>query len=464
MTQLKSFKTLQKAAKEATNNNITKSISLCKKAISQLSTNSHAYKLLATNLIKMQRYDEAGVALKKTITLVSELESDELQHLLGCNMISQRDYRSALSILEVLFNRNGDSKILLDIALAYFHLGDYQSSRDIYLKLIELEPNNHQAKFNLYPILLQLKDYKNAWICFHSRLERQEIKDQVHWFAPQWSGESISRKNILIYPEQGVGDNLVYSGCFAEAIADAKETHIVCDNRLKGLYQHNFPTAIIHSYADINKAQVIDADLDVQIFAGSLAYLYLLSEQAFLNQPPLSIPKPLQQAKASRLSDKKLKVGISWFHGRINDGNEHSMFLDELLPLLKNQNIEWVNLQFGEWQPEVSALEQKHGIKIVHFDDCCASDDFDHYGALIANLDLVISASNAALMFATRLGIKSWMFSPAPEMFLQRGEDIYDGKTIKKVDHFYRSNEESWQGVIEQMCDAIKALPDYPQS
>ena len=172
-------------------------------------------------------------------------------HLLGCNYISQQRYDTALTTLEQVFNLSENTTVLLDIALFYANLGDFKNAGDVYLELIELEPSNHQAKFNLYPILLNFKDYHNAWICFHSRLERQEIKAQVHWFASDWNGESLVNKNILIYPEQGFGYNLAYTGCFSEAIAEAKQTHIVCDNRLKGLYKHNFPTAKIYSYDDV---------------------------------------------------------------------------------------------------------------------------------------------------------------------------------------------------------------------
>ena len=169
------------------------------------------------------------------------------------------------------------------------------------------------------------------------------------------------------------------------------------------------------------------------------------------------MPQFLQQEKNCRLSDKKLKVGISWFHGRINDGNKHSMHLEELLPLLQIENIEWVNLQFGDWQSEVKKVESKYGIKITHFDDCCASGDFEHYGALIASLDLVIAASNAALMFATRLGIKAWMFLPAPNTILQQ-ENFEDFNKRHKERRFYRSNDEGWEGVVQQMCNEIKLL------
>lgn len=448
---------LKQASAEAKKNNYLKSITLCKSIIKKTPQYAAAYKLLATNFIKLNRLDEVETTLKKVISLVNAEESYPLTHLLGCNFISQGQYNNALDVLENLFNKTGDSKVLLDIALAYSNLGNYENARAVYLKLIELEPDNHQAKFNLYPIFLHFKEYQDAWVCFHSRLERQEIKDQVHWFAPKWGGESLVGKNILIYPEQGIGDNLAYTGCFSEAIADAKKTYIVCDNRLRGLYRHNFPTAHILSYADVNREQAINDELDLQILAGSLSYLYRPSEESFTRQKNLTIANALRESIAARLSKKRLRIGISWFHGRVNDGNQFSMSLEELLPLLQIEDIEWVNLQFGEYQKEIDSFKGKHGIAITHFDDCSAAGDFEHYGALIANLDLVISASNAALMLASRLGVKSWMFLPSLSQS-NEPENYNDSHWTKNCRHFYKNQDKDWHSVVQQFCDAIKLL------
>ncbi len=457
MQQNKLVAKLKLASLESSKENYIKSIALCKSIIKKEPNYAVAYKLLVTNLLKLSRFDEAEKILKKVIRLVNEEESYPLLHLLGCNYISQREYQKALSILEDLFNQTGNSKVLLDIALSYFNLDEYENARDVYMKLIELEPNNHQAKFNLYPILLHFKEYQDAWVCFHSRLERQEVKDQVHWFATPWSGESLVDKTILIYPEQGIGDNLAYTSCFAEAVADAKKSYIVCDNRLKALYRDNFPTAHILSYADVNREQAINADLDLQILAGSLSYLYRPCEESFAKPANLTIPSELIAAKKSRFSKKRLRIGVSWFHGRINDGNKFSMYLEELLPLLKVEGIEWVNLQFGDWQKEVESLKAKHGISISHFEDCSAAGDFEHYGALIANLDLVISASNAALMFASRLGVKSWMFSPG-SCQSKEPENFKDSHFIKNSRDFFQGQHKNWGGVVQQFCDEIKLL------
>lgn len=450
---------LKKASSESQKGNYLKSISLCKKILDKDSQNIATLKLLATSLIKLNRFSEVEVVLKKVVKLVDGEASYTLLHLLGCNYIHQFKYQDALDVLEKLFNQTGDSKILLDVALSYFKLGNYEAARDVYLKLIELEPHNHQAKFNLYPILLHFQDYKNAWVCFHSRLQRQEIIDQVHWFAPQWNGESLVGKKILIYPEQGIGDNLYYTGCFTEVIADAEETHIVCDNRLKDLYKQNFPTATIYSYDDVNATQAINAELDVQILVGSLPYLYRETASSFANNKPLSISQADVQRTKAQLKTEKLRIGISWFHGRVNDGNEHSMYLEELLPLLKIEGIEWVNLQFGEWQKEVKAFEEKHGINITHIESCSAAGDFNQYGSLIANLDLVISASNAALMLASRLGVKTWMFLVGKEKGI-KPRNVQDTLATKNSRTFYKDLAPNWDHVVQQFSNEIQALPE----
>lgn len=450
---------LKKASVEAKNGNYLKSLSLCKSIIKKEKINKFAYKLLVTNLIALNRYSEVEVALKKVIPHTEGEESAQLSHLLGCNYISLKDNVSALNVLETVFNESGDCKILLDIALAYYNLGNYEAARDVYLKLLEFEPNNHQAKFNLYPILLHFKDYKNAWACFHSRLERQEMKDQVHWFASPWSGESLVGKNILIYPEQGIGDNLYYTGCFSEAIADAKHTHIVCDNRLKALYKQNFPTATIYSYEDVNSTQTINGDLDLQILVGSLPYLYRQTACSFSNNKKLTISDCDISEVNERLTTKKLRIGLSWFHGRINDGNEHSMYLEDMLPLLKINGIEWINLQFGEWHEEVKSFQSKHGISITHIEECSAAGDFNDYGSLIANLDLVISASNAALMLASRLGVKNWMFLVGKEQQVNPNT-LQDTLSLKNSRTFYKNLAPNWDAVINSFCDELNALPE----
>ena len=119
--------------------------------------------------------------------------------------------------------------------------------------------------------------------------------------------------------------------------------------------------------------------------------------------------------------------------------------------------MEWVNLQFGDWEKEVEVINEEHGIQITHLENCSASGDFNQYGSLIANLDLVISAGNAALMLATSLGIKSFLFLPGFDEKIDRNY-IKGLPTINNTYNFYKGSDKNWSEVVDQICNEIRVL------
>ena len=455
MTNKKLINILKKSQEEFSKNNFLKSISHCRKAIKQFPSITSTYKLLATNYIQLKRFKEAEVTVQQALALNTDID-DELMHLLGCIYNSMEMYEKSLNVLETLFNRTGNTKLLLDIGLNLAALGNFNDARDVYFKLLELDPDNVSAKFNLSTILLYFHDFETAWTLFHSRLQRSELIDKVHWYGNQWQGEPLTNKRVLIWPEQGIGDNFLYCSCFNEAIADAAHCYILCDSRSKALYQHNFPDATIISDIELKSMNGSPFKVDVQILSGSLTYLYRSTIDSFVKQQDLKIPDELVKEKAVQLSNRKLKVGLSWFHGKENNGNEYSMYLDNLLPLLKIDSIEWVNLQFGHWEKEVISIQKKHGIELSSFNDSSAAGDFSSYGALIKNLDLVIAPSNAAFMYAARLGVKSWIFTPIPDYHFGEGEA--NSLWFNDVKQFCRKNEDNWDNVVASLMQEVQLL------
>lgn len=456
MTELKALKILKKASSESAKENFIKSISLCKKVINLSPDSTHAYKLLATNLMQLRRFSEAESAIKKTIILLDDEDEITMHHLLGCLYNESGQRLKSLNLLESLFNRTGDIDVLLDIGLCLANMGQYEDARNVYLKLLELDPSNKSAQFNCWHILIYFKDFQKGWLFFHSRLQRPEIKKNIRWYGPQWSGEPLVGKTVLIWPEQGIGDNLFYSSCFSEAVADARHCYILCDTRLKALYEYNFPNATILSKFDLDDLLNTSFEIDIQILAGSLSYLYRSSMEQFKRQKCLKLPIEQIKSIADRLSVDKIKVGISWFHGKVNDHDEYSMFLEELVPLLQIEGVEWVNLQFGDWAKEASAIEAKHGIVLRHWQDCTAEGDFIDYGELINNLDLVIAPSNAAFMYSARLGVKTWLFTPTPAYEID--EDDINSLWYEDIKQFCKGENDDWNSVVHKLCRELNGI------
>lgn len=438
-----------KAQQANTEQKYLDAIKHCRKAIKMDQQNIPAHQLLSIALTKLCRYHEATPIIKSAILLNKNGNNTTLLHLLGCNYIYTEQYSMSLNILEKEFHQTGNLNILLDIGLNLAEQGAYHDARNIYLKLLKQQPDNHQAQFNLYSIMLYFHNFTHAWFLFHSRLQRQDLQQEVQWLSKQWEGESLHNKNILVWSEQGVGDNLLYSSCLAEAIQDAQQVLVVCDERCIRLFQDNFPQATFLSIRQINQQRALPFPLDLQILAGSLTYLYRQQHADFSRQQSLRISASVLSQNMQQWENNKLKVGISWFHGRINNGNRYSMPLAQLLPLFALPNIEWVNLQFGEYHKELAALEQRHNLHIHNFKSNQAKDDFANYGALISQLDIVIAPSNATFMFAARLGIESWLFTPKPDVLL--GPDPTQSPWFENVKQFCKPLGEDWKKVIDKM-------------
>jgi len=73
--------------------------------------------------------------------------------------ILKRDYESAVQEYEE--NPNSFSALMC-FAFTYYQLGDYESARDVYIKVGEISPENYTSFWNLANTCVRLKDYSGA--------------------------------------------------------------------------------------------------------------------------------------------------------------------------------------------------------------------------------------------------------------------------------------------------------------
>ena len=87
--------------------------------------------------------------------------------------------------------------------------------------------------------------------------------------APVWDGSSLADKTILVYGEQGIGDEIMFASCLPELIEQADRCLVACEPRLVPLFRRSFPTATVVSIDDIRSGKNVPHldDLDVQILS-----------------------------------------------------------------------------------------------------------------------------------------------------------------------------------------------------
>ena len=106
------------------------------------------------------------------------------------------------------------------------------------------------------------------------------------------------------------------------------------------------------------------------------------------------------------------KIGITWKSKREVLGEEKSINLDLLFPILKLKNFSFINLQYGNTNFEIDNYYKKNKIIIHTINNIDLFDDFNSIAALLLNLDLFITISNSTAHLAGALGVETWLIKP----------------------------------------------------
>lgn len=295
--------------------------------------------------------------------------------------------------------------------------GQFADSAASLQHALEIRPDLPAAHFNLAMTWFLMGELDRGWSEYEWRWKCRNFGNRpvaISHLAPAWNGEPLSGKSLLVYGEQGVGDEIMFASCVPGLLPSAGRLLLACEVRLMPLFARSFPEATILSleslaYAD-GRSKL--GQVDWQVAAGSV--------------PRLSPPRPprprtgsgfLAAAKdARRVWQERLqelgtgrKIGISWRGGKDAAEQRHrSIALEQWQPILTTPTCRFVNLQHGESQAEVLDVSSRFGVAIAHYPEINPIVDLDSFAALISALDLVISVDNSTLHLAAALGVPTW--------------------------------------------------------
>src|SRR5206468_868014 len=104
-----------------------------------------------------------------------------------------------------------------DYAEAYANLGILlvedgrpDEALPIYQRAIELNPQASNAHWNYGLALLVTGDFDRGWIEFDGGRVKASNDLALLKTRPEWNGEDLHGKTILLYGEQGLGDTLQF--------------------------------------------------------------------------------------------------------------------------------------------------------------------------------------------------------------------------------------------------------------
>lgn len=321
-------------------------------------------------------------------------------------------------------------------------------------KAIRLDPKLPDAHYNRGLAQLQLGDW-NGWQGYEYNLGKHKgRKERVYGIIPRWTG--VKGLKLVAYGEQGIGDEISFASCIPDLMKE-NDVIIECDSRLQGLFSRSFDCKVYGTRYHNSVDWPLKEDIDASVAFGSLPGFYRKKDEDFPGTPYLKADperRLMMRALLDSLGPKK-KVGISWAGGLKETGAaRRSMLLYDLMPILR-QDATFISLQYRDAE-ELVTIEENHGIKVHHWPWIVQAKDYDNTAALVAELDLVITVTQAAVHIAGALGTPCWVLVPRAPMWRYRlsGDTMPWYKSVK----LYRQRTEWVHPISEIASDLGKWL------
>ncbi|WP_042694028.1 tetratricopeptide repeat protein [Azospirillum sp. B506] len=300
--------------------------------------------------------------------------------------------------------------------------GRYVEAAACFEEALAQQPDLATATYNLSLLALLHGDLPRGWAGYERRFAAGEVMPNRRFAVPRWGGQLLRGKRLLVWREQGVGDEILFASCYPDVIDWAGgPVTIECDPRLVPLFRRSFPKAVVRAesctgdaFGEIPRETIEPPDCDLQVPAGDLPGLLRGSLSAFEPQGSWLVPDAaLVERWAERLAalGPGLRVGIGWRSQLMTTERKAAyVMLEHWGPLFAVPGLQFVNLQYGDCEAELRAAEERFGVTIHRWADLNLKDDFDGAAALTANLDLVISPAMSAGELAGALGVPVWRF------------------------------------------------------
>ncbi len=230
---------------------------------------------------------------------------------------------------------------------------------------------------------------------------------------PRWDGQPFGG-TLLISLEAMIGDEILMSQLLLDIVARQQPAVVEADARCLTLFRRAFPSI---TFVDRKTSALGDCLAHGGEFrqAMTLDLLEALQRRwtlpgtpGWLRAPEEAVAKKRAEYRA-RWPEKKL-IGISWRSRQFYNGMDlKSLPLAALEKTLAVDNVQFINLQYGDVQQELASL----GVRAPWCDAAVNPfGDIDALAAQISALDAVISTSSTTAHLAGALGISTTVVLP----------------------------------------------------
>ncbi|OAI30908.1 hypothetical protein A1351_00875 [Methylosinus sp. R-45379] len=330
-------------------------------------------------------------------------------------------------------------------------LGRFDEARAQFDHALAIDPRHAETKANKGTLLLLRGEFEQGLELFEHRWVLDDRpKTEVAYRWPEWRGEPLAGKSLLILDEAGLGDALQfirYAPLLAKA--GAKVTYH-CRPALLRLMRG------LGENVEIIAAPAQDAAYDYCVTLCSLPRAFGTRAETIPGESYLHAEPERAALWRERLAGEGLKVGIAW-QGSAHSRSDHARAapLAAFAPLGAIAGVRLYSLQknFGADQLRGAPM------RVMSFgaDFDAGADAFVDTAAVIENLDLVVTIDTSIAHLAGALGKPVWIaIKHAPEWRWQLERE--DSPWYHSARLFRQEKRGDWSDVFARMARELEAL------
>jgi tetratricopeptide (TPR) repeat protein len=363
------------------------------------------------------------------------------RRMLGRHDLAVEDYQRAAQLAP------GDVEVLSNLGTALHSLDRHHDALAALDAAIVRAPNHALAHYNAALVLLHLGAFRRGWQEYEWRWSTPFFAPQRRSFAtPQWRGEDIAGRTVLLHSEQGFGDTIQFLRYVPLAAGRGAHVIIEVPRELADL-AGTIPG--VHRMI-VRGDPLPPFDLHCPLLSLPLAFATGLegipSQTPYLAAPPARVAQWRDRIDAVG----RPRIGLVW-SGRSSHPNDASRSIPfaSLGPLFATGNRSFVSLQSEIREADRDAIAASRLIRLPH-----PFADFADTAAVIASLDAVVTVDTAVAHLAGALGRPVFILLPWASDFRWL-LDRADSPWYPTARLFRQPTPGGWESAIARVAEEI---------
>ncbi len=331
-------------------------------------------------------------------------------------------------------------------------LGRLDDALASYDSALRIKPDLAEAHYDRGMVHLLSGHFEDGWPGYEYRWQIAGIQGgkQRHGDSPRWQGEPADGRTMLLWAEQGLGD----------AIQFARYVPMLVERGWRVVLE--VPLPLTRLFAGIAGVTVIPIGEPLPYFEVQCPLLSL--PLAFATTvttipapgPYLGVRRDAVAIWSNRLPRDGLRVGIAWQGSPDHKNDRNRSFrLKQFSRIACLPDVHLISLQKGPGADQLVGLSPDVAVRALGPD--YDNGDFFDTAAVVAGLDLVISADTSVAHLAGALGRPVWVALPAaPDWrWLIDREDSPWYPTMRL---FRQAKPRDWDGVFVRIAEELSGF------